>query len=91
MKLRSFFDRTSGFSSLSGIRDRTTLLLLLLALVAWTAGFSLWRDEAELTIRPRFFWLTLRDGLVLLLAIPLFELIDVAQVSGAFGTMVLLR
>lgn len=46
--------------------------------------FSLWRDEAELTIRPRFFLLTLRDGLVLLLAIPLFELIDVTQVSGAF-------
>ncbi len=49
--------------------------------------FSLWRDEAELTIRPRFFWLTLRDGLVLLLAIPLFELIDVAQVSGAFRAL----
>ena len=51
MNLRSFFDRTPGFSSLPGIRDRTTLLLLLLALLAWTAGFSLWRDGGDLRNR----------------------------------------
>ncbi|HYD28613.1 isoprenylcysteine carboxylmethyltransferase family protein [Brevundimonas sp.] len=41
--------------------------------------FSLWRDADELTIRPSLFLLTLRDGLVFLLAIPLFELIDAGQ------------
>lgn len=41
--------------------------------------FSLWRDEAELTIRPALFLLTIRDGLVFLVAIPVFELIDMAQ------------
>lgn len=41
--------------------------------------FSLWRDADELTIRPSLFLLTIRDGLVLLLAIPLFELIDAGQ------------
>lgn len=41
--------------------------------------FSLWRDAQELTIRPSLFLLTIRDGLVFLLAIPLFELIDAGQ------------
>jgi protein-S-isoprenylcysteine O-methyltransferase Ste14 len=41
--------------------------------------FSLWRDEAELTVRPSLFLLTLRDGLVFLLAIPIFELIELGQ------------
>jgi protein-S-isoprenylcysteine O-methyltransferase Ste14 len=43
--------------------------------------FSLWRDEAELTVRPSLFLLTIRDGLVFLLAIPIFELIEVGQVD----------
>ena len=42
--------------------------------------FSLWRDADELTIRPALFLLTIRDGLMFLLAIPLFELIDEGQV-----------
>lgn len=41
--------------------------------------FSQWRDADELTIRPSLFLLTIRDGLVFLLAIPLFELIDTGQ------------
>ncbi|MDI1326953.1 MAG: isoprenylcysteine carboxylmethyltransferase family protein [Brevundimonas sp.] len=41
--------------------------------------FSQWRDADELTIRPSLFLLTIRDGLVFLLAIPLFELIDAGQ------------
>ncbi len=41
--------------------------------------FSLWRDEEELTIRPALFLTTIRDGLVFLLAIPVFELIDAGQ------------
>ncbi|MBA4804729.1 MAG: isoprenylcysteine carboxylmethyltransferase family protein [Brevundimonas sp.] len=41
--------------------------------------FDLWRDADELTIRPSLFLLTIRDGLVFLLAIPLFELIDAGQ------------
>lgn len=40
---------------------------------------SLWRDEDDLTIKPVRFLLTIRDGLVFLLAIPVFELIDVGQ------------
>ena len=44
--------------------------------------FSLWRDERELTIRPAFFLLTIRDGLVFLLALPIFELIDMGQAEG---------
>lgn len=43
---------------------------------------SLWRDEAELSVRPSFFLTTIRDGLVFLLAIPLFETIDLAQAEG---------
>ncbi|HEY0600909.1 isoprenylcysteine carboxylmethyltransferase family protein [Brevundimonas sp.] len=43
--------------------------------------FSLWRDADELTIRPSLFLLTIRDGLVFLLAIPLFELIDAGQAA----------
>ncbi|MFA4894290.1 isoprenylcysteine carboxylmethyltransferase family protein [Brevundimonas sp.] len=43
--------------------------------------FSLWRDEEELTIRPALFLTTIRDGLVFLLAIPVFELIDAGQAA----------
>lgn len=43
--------------------------------------FSLWRDEEELTIRPSLFVTTIRDGLVFLLAIPIFELIDAGQAA----------
>ena len=44
--------------------------------------FSKWRDEDELSIRPRFFVTTIRDGLVFLLAIPIFEGVDMAQAAG---------
>jgi protein-S-isoprenylcysteine O-methyltransferase Ste14 len=44
--------------------------------------FSLWRDEDQLTIRPGLFVTTIRDGLVFLLAIPVFELIDAGQTTG---------
>lgn len=43
--------------------------------------FSLWRDEEQLTIRPSLFVTTIRDGLVFLLAIPIFEMIDAAQAA----------
>lgn len=43
--------------------------------------FSLWRDEDQLTIRPALFLVTIRDGLVFLLAIPVFELIDAGQAA----------
>jgi len=49
---------------------------------------SLWRDEDELTIRPSLFLVTIRDGMVFLLAIPLFELIDMAQVDGWLSVLV---
>lgn len=44
--------------------------------------FKAWRDEDELTVRPAFFLLTLRDGLAFLVAIPLFEMIDAGQAAG---------
>lgn len=43
--------------------------------------FSLWKDEEQLTIRPVLFLTTIRDGLVFLLAIPVFELIDAGQAA----------
>jgi len=50
--------------------------------------FSLWRDADELTVRPSLFLLTIRDGLVFLLAIPLFELIDAGQAMHVLGVAV---
>lgn len=44
--------------------------------------FSKWRDEEELSVRPRFFLTTLRDGLVFFLAVPIFEVIQWAQLAG---------
>jgi protein-S-isoprenylcysteine O-methyltransferase Ste14 len=44
--------------------------------------FSLWRDEGELAVRPAFFLLTLRDGLVFFLAVPVFESFDALQATG---------
>ena len=44
-------------------------------------SMRLWRDEEQLTIRPSLFLITIRDGLVFLAAIPLFELIDLGQAA----------
>lgn len=44
--------------------------------------FSRWRDQETLEVRPIFFLLTLRDGLVMFLAIPLFEALEHAQDVG---------
>ncbi|MGZ9099525.1 MAG: methyltransferase family protein [Brevundimonas sp.] len=52
--------------------------------------FSLWRDEAQLTIQPALFLLTIRDGLVFLLAIPVFELIDAGQAAHWLRVVALL-
>lgn len=44
--------------------------------------FSKWQDEGMLEIKPRFFLTTLRDGLVFLLAVPLFESVERLQDIG---------
>lgn len=44
--------------------------------------FSRWRDNPSLEVRPQFFLTTLRDGLVFLLAIPIFEGIETLQAMG---------
>ncbi len=44
--------------------------------------FSKWRDEGELVVRPQFFLTTIRDGLVFLVAVPIFEGVEMAQASG---------
>jgi protein-S-isoprenylcysteine O-methyltransferase Ste14 len=40
-----------------------------------------WRDEKAVTFSPALFYVTLRDGLVFLCAVPFFALIDVLQRS----------
>ena len=50
--------------------------------------FSRWRDEASLEIRPQFFLTTIRDGLVFLLAVPIFEGIEHLQAIGWLATLV---
>ena len=44
--------------------------------------FSKWRDQETLEIRPILFLTTLRDGMMFLLAIPLFEALEHAQNVG---------
>ena len=50
--------------------------------------FSRWHDRETLEIRPAFFLLTLRDGLVMLLAFPLFEWIERIQDAGMLNILV---
>ena len=52
--------------------------------------FSLWRDTDELTVRPSLFLLTIRDGMVFFLAIPVFELIDAGQAAHWLGVGIVL-
>ena len=49
--------------------------------------FRLYRDQAEVTFRPRLLRNTLRDGLVVFLALPLFETIEVAQDAGVLPVL----
>ena len=51
-------------------------------------NFSRWQDEATLEIRPTFFLTTLRDGAVMLLAVPLFEWIEKSQSAGWLATLI---
>ena len=44
--------------------------------------FSKWKDEGMLEVKPRFFLTTLRDGLVFILAVPLFESDEYLQNIG---------
>lgn len=44
--------------------------------------FRLYRDQKEVTFRPRVLRNTLRDGLIFFLAMPLFELVEMAQNAG---------
>lgn len=50
-------------------------------------NFSRWRDNPLLEVRPRFFLTTLRDGLVFLLAVPIFEGIETLQSMGSVATL----
>ena len=51
-------------------------------------AFRLWRDEADLVVRPQFFVTTLRDGLVFLLAVPVFEGIGMLQHLGWLAPLI---
>lgn len=50
--------------------------------------FSKWRDADSLEVRPQFFLTTLRDGLVFLLAVPLFESVERLQDLGWLSALV---
>jgi protein-S-isoprenylcysteine O-methyltransferase Ste14 len=50
--------------------------------------FSKWRDAESLEVRPQFFLTTLRDGLVFLLAVPLFESVEHLQDLGWLAALV---
>ena len=50
-------------------------------------NLSLWRDADVLSIRPVFFLRTVRDGLVFLLAVPVFESLELLQRAGGFTSM----
>ena len=45
-------------------------------------AFSCWKDADTIEVRPKLVWRTLRDGLVFLMFIPLFEAIDWLQAEG---------
>ncbi|WP_348629301.1 hypothetical protein [Mesorhizobium sp. M9A.F.Ca.ET.002.03.1.2] len=47
----------------------------------------LFRDQAEVTFTPRVFNHTLRDGLMFLVSIPFFELIESGQESGVIPVL----
>ncbi|RVD09258.1 MAG: isoprenylcysteine carboxylmethyltransferase family protein [Mesorhizobium sp.] len=47
----------------------------------------LYRDRAEVTFTPRIFNHTLRDGLMFLVSIPFFELIESGQESGVIPVL----
>lgn len=49
--------------------------------------FSKWQDVETLQVRPEFFLSTIRDGLVMLLAIPIFEAIAKLQAMGLITTV----
>jgi hypothetical protein len=49
--------------------------------------FSKWKDEETLSVRPQFFLTTIRDGLVLLLAIPIFEAVEKLQAVGVLKVL----
>ncbi len=51
-------------------------------------NFSRWRDPEVLEVRPVFFLTTLRDGLVFLLAIPVFESVEYAQTAGWIAALI---
>ena len=44
--------------------------------------FSKWRDVETIEVRPELFLTTIRDGMVFLLAWPIFEGIEIAQQHG---------
>jgi protein-S-isoprenylcysteine O-methyltransferase Ste14 len=46
--------------------------------------FSTWQDSEIVAARPRLFWITAREGLLLLLVIPLCESIEWLQDAGWF-------
>ncbi|MEQ8389448.1 MAG: isoprenylcysteine carboxylmethyltransferase family protein [Thalassospira sp.] len=52
--------------------------------------FSKWQDAETIEVKPRLLWRTIRDGLVFLMVIPIFELIDWVQLTGLIHPMVLL-
>lgn len=46
-----------------------------------------WRDSETIEVHPRFFLTTLRDGMVFVLAVPVFEAMAMLQQSGVLAVL----
>jgi protein-S-isoprenylcysteine O-methyltransferase Ste14 len=50
-------------------------------------NFSLYRDQDEVTFRPKLLLNTLRDGLLFFASLPLFELVEMGQQAGLWPVL----
>lgn len=53
----------------------------------WWPNFDLWQDVPEVQARPRFLYITLRDGAMFFLAFPLLRLIEYLHGFGALPVL----
>ncbi|MFZ0692552.1 MAG: isoprenylcysteine carboxylmethyltransferase family protein [Alphaproteobacteria bacterium] len=53
----------------------------------WWHNFDLWQDVLEVQARPRFLYITLRDGAMFFLAFPLLRLIEYLHGLGALPVL----
>ena len=54
----------------------------------WIPNFELWTEPGEISVKPRYLALTLRDSSAFLLAFPLLALVHYAHASGVLPVLV---